>query len=104
MIYHRLELRITDRCNAACASCGLRCSPSGERIMSRPMAERLIDEARALDFDRRVTGTGSLTQVPRLTRSLSQGTCPRDSILNKPSAENCSRYSAGVIWYLLRKE
>ena len=66
MIYHRLELRITDRCNAACASCGLRCSPSGERIMSLTLAKRLIDEARALDFDTIVVAGGEPFLYPDL--------------------------------------
>ena len=51
MLYNGLGLMITDRCNAACASCGLKCGPDGKNVISQELAERLIDEIVAMDFE-----------------------------------------------------
>ena len=51
MLYNGLGLMITDRCNAACAFCGLKCGPDGKNVISRELAERLIDEISAMDFE-----------------------------------------------------
>lgn len=66
MVYRGLTLMLTNRCNASCAFCGLRCGPSGDQVMSLSLGRRLIDEAAALGFERVGVTGGEPFLVPNL--------------------------------------
>ena len=58
MIYRQLALMLTDKCNAACRFCALRCSPRNQGLISLELARQVIDEMKAMGTFARIGLSG----------------------------------------------
>ena len=58
MIFHKLSITVTDKCNAACDMCCLSCSPKNNFHFDSNDLKTVIDEAAALDGMNEIIFTG----------------------------------------------
>jgi len=75
MLFDKLSIMITDRCNAECDFCCLNCSPHGSRVLPEKDIRRVIREARDLDGLEEICFTGG------------------EPLLYEPLVESCAAFA-----------
>ena len=71
MIYRQLALLLTDKCTAACRFCGIRCTPANKGVMTKELAHRVIDEAKAQGTFKRIgLSGGEVFLYPELVKDV----------------------------------